>query len=51
MSTLELVLNMLAEATTKHIVILNGDGTQKVKFESSNNHFNILELNRLLIIL
>ena len=30
----------------KHIVILNGDGTQKVKFESSNSHFNILELTK-----
>lgn len=30
----------------KHIVILNGDDTQKVKFESSNSHFNILELTK-----
>lgn len=30
----------------KHIVILNGDDTQKVRFESSNSHFNILELTK-----
>lgn len=30
----------------KHIVILNGDDTQEVKFESSNSHFNILELTK-----
>lgn len=34
------------DCSGKHIVILNGDDTQKVKFESSNSHFNILELTK-----